>query len=88
MSKGFVLLGDKTTHGGEVISATSSMVVNGKKVALIGDMISCPQTGHAVNTIIEGSTEWASDGKAVAVDGCHCECGCQVISSSPDCSIG
>ncbi|WP_145531774.1 PAAR domain-containing protein [Yersinia kristensenii] len=88
MSKGFVLLGDKTTHGGEVISATSSMVVNGKKVALIGDMISCPQTGHGVNTIIEGSTEWASDGKAVAVDGCHCECGCQVISSSPDCSIG
>jgi uncharacterized Zn-binding protein involved in type VI secretion len=24
MSKGFVLLGDKTTHGGEVISASST----------------------------------------------------------------
>ena len=27
MSKGFVLLGDKTTHGGAVISASSTMIV-------------------------------------------------------------
>ncbi len=46
MSKGFVLLGDKTTHGGSIISASSTMVVNGKKVALIGDEVSCPVTGH------------------------------------------
>lgn len=32
MSKGFVLIGDNTTHGGQVISASSTMVVNGKKV--------------------------------------------------------
>lgn len=88
MSKGFVLLGDKTTHGGEVISASSTMIVNGKKVALIGDEISCPVKGHGTNQIIEGSTEWSSDGRAIVVDGCHCECGCQVISSAPDCAIG
>jgi len=88
MSKGFVLLGDNTTHGGEVISASSTMIVNGKKVALIGDKISCPKEGHGINTIIEGSPDWISDGKAVVVDGCCCECGCQVISSAPDCSIG
>ena len=28
MSNGFVLLGDKTTHGGEVISASSTLMVN------------------------------------------------------------
>ncbi|UTJ45808.1 PAAR domain-containing protein [Atlantibacter subterranea] len=88
MSKGFVLLGDKTTHGGEVISASSTMLVNGKLVALIGDEISCPLIGHGINHIIEGSTEWSSDGRAIVVDGCHCECGCQVISSAPDCAIG
>lgn len=88
MSKGFVLLGDKTTHGGEVISASSTMIVNGKKVALIGDEINCPVEGHGVNTIIEGSSEWISDGKQVVVDGCKCECGCHVISSAPDCSVG
>ena len=88
MSKGFVLLGDKTTHGGDVISASSTMIVNAKKVALIGDKISCPKDGHGINSIIEGSSEWISDGKAVVVDGCRCECGCQVISSAPDCAIG
>lgn len=88
MSKGFVLLGDKTSHGGEVISASSTMVVNSKKVALIGDEISCPVEGHGTNQIIEGSSEWSSDGKAIVVDGCHCECGCQVMSSAPDCAIG
>lgn len=88
MPKGFVLLGDKTTHGGSVISASSTMVVNGKKVALIGDMVSCPVSGHGTNPIVEGSSDWASDGKAVVVDGCRCQCGCQVISGAPDCAIG
>ncbi|HEY2451188.1 MAG TPA: PAAR domain-containing protein [Scandinavium sp.] len=88
MSKGFVLLGDKTTHGGSVISASSTMIVNDKKVALVGDMVSCPVDGHGTNPIIEGSADWTSDGKAVVVDGCKCQCGCQVISSAPDCAIG
>ncbi|MDF7628800.1 PAAR domain-containing protein [Erwiniaceae bacterium L1_55_4] len=81
MAKGVILLGDKTSHGGQVISASSTMIVNGKKVALIGDEVSCPQSGHGVNKIVEGASDWISDGKAVALDGCHCECGCQLISS-------
>lgn len=31
MSKGLVLLGDKTTHGGSVISASSTMFIQGKR---------------------------------------------------------
>lgn len=88
MSKGFVLLGDKTSRDGEVVSASSTMTVNGKYVALIGDRIRCPVAGHGDNEIIEGSSEWSFDGKAVAVDGCKCQCGCHVISSAPDCAIG
>lgn len=45
MSKGFVLIGDKTTHGGQVISASSTVAVNGKKVALLGDKVSYPKEG-------------------------------------------
>lgn len=88
MANGFIVLGDKTTHGGEVISASSSMVVRGKNVALVGDKIRCPVEGHGINAIIEGSPEWSAEGKAVVVEGCHCECGCQLISSSADCVIG
>ncbi|EEW2483224.1 TPA: PAAR domain-containing protein [Escherichia coli] len=86
MMKGFVLLGDKTTHGGTVISASSTMTVNGKPVALIGDKVSCPVKGHGVNAIIEGAAHWMSDGKLVVVDGCGCECGCKVIAGMPDMS--
>ncbi|EAA8471446.1 PAAR domain-containing protein [Salmonella enterica subsp. enterica] len=85
--KGFVVLGDKTTHGGTVISASSTMVVNGKSVALIGDKVSCPVPGHGVNAIVEGTAHWVSDGKLVVVDGCQCECGCKVISGAPEMSI-
>ncbi len=88
MPKGFVLLGDKTNHGGEVISVSSTMIVNNKKVALVGDKIMCPKEGHGINAIVEGSSEWSSDGKSVVVDGCHCACGCQVISSATDFAIG
>lgn len=45
MSKGFVLLGDKTTHGGAVISSSSTMIVSGKPVALVGDKVICPNSG-------------------------------------------
>ncbi len=88
MAKGFVLLGDKTSHGGEVISVSSTMLINNKKVALIGDMISCPISGHGNNPIIEGSSEWFSDGKGIVVDGGRCECGCVVMSSTPGVGLG
>jgi uncharacterized Zn-binding protein involved in type VI secretion len=88
MSQGFVLLGDKTTHGGEVISASSTTFVHGKPVALVGDEVSCPVPGHGVNPIVEGCTDWSENGRALVVNGCHCECGCQVISSAPDCGVG
>lgn len=88
MSKGIIRLGDSTSHGGTVISVSSTMVIDGKKAALVGDLVSCPQKGHGVNPIIEGSSGWVSDGKQVAVDGCLCACGCTLITSLPKVSIG
>lgn len=40
--RALVRLGDKTTHGGEVISASGS-VMYGKPIALVGDKVSCPK---------------------------------------------
>lgn len=62
MSQGFVLLGDQTTHGGEVISASSTTIVNGKRVALVGDEVRCPLPGHGVNRIVDGSPDWSEGG--------------------------
>ena len=88
MSQGFVLLGDKTTGGGEVISASSTMIVNGKRVALVGDEVRCPLPGHGVNPIVEGSPDWTEGGREMVVNGCRCKCGCELISSAPDCEVG
>ncbi len=87
MSKGIIRLGDSTSHGGKVISVSSTITMDGKRVALVGDLVSCPKDKHGVNPIIEGSSSWYSNGKAVAVDGCLCSCGCILISSMPEVSI-
>lgn len=36
-------MGDKTTHGGTVISADVTFDINGKSVARVGDMTVCPK---------------------------------------------
>ena len=59
---------------------------SGKPAALVGDLVSCPITGHGDNPIIEGSQYMMFEGKAVAVDGCKTACGCALISSLP--SVG
>ena len=82
MSKGLVVLGDKTTHGGEVITASSKITVNGKTVALVGDLISCPLDGHGTNPIVEGLPQISDECPPVVVDGCQCQCGCRVIASA------
>lgn len=88
MTKGYVLLGDKTTHGGEVISASSTSFVNGKPVALVGDEVSCPIPGHGVNPINEGGTGWTENGREMVVNGCRSACGAELISSAPDFGLG
>jgi len=76
-----IRLGDSTNHGGQVISASSTMVVKGKGVARVGDMVSCPRKGHGVTSIVEGDSRMKDQGKAVALDGHHAGCGCALISS-------
>lgn len=88
MSKGLVVLGDKTSHGGKVLSASSNITVDGKTVAVVGDMVNCPMIGHGTNPIVEGMSQRTCAGRAVVVDGCRCACGCQVISSAPNSTTG
>ncbi|MCX8601086.1 MULTISPECIES: PAAR domain-containing protein [unclassified Gilliamella] len=82
MGRNVVRLGDPTTHGGRVISVSSKTNIEGKLVALLGDLVSCPLPGHGVNPIIEASTYTFSDGKPVVMDQCACACGCKVIATT------
>ncbi|WP_447866892.1 PAAR domain-containing protein [Rahnella bonaserana] len=88
MFTGIIRLNDKLSSGGTVISASSTMIIDGVKAALVDDEVMCPLPGHGKNKIIQGSEEWISDGKLVAFDKCLCQCGCYVISSLPGTGIG
>lgn len=76
-----VRLGDPTTHGGQVVSASATRFINGKQVARMGDHATCPLPGHGIVTIIEGDPFWTDDGKPIALEGHKCSCGCSLIST-------
>ncbi|QXX83255.1 MULTISPECIES: PAAR domain-containing protein [Providencia] len=84
MTQSIVILGDKTNHGGTVISATSEFIINGIKAAKVGDLVNCPKKGHGVNKIIDGDPSITCNGIPLAVTGSHTECGCTLIASTSD----
>lgn len=52
--KRVIRLGDKTTHGGEVVSAASDYSIMDKAVAREHDIVTCPIKGHGSGGIIGG----------------------------------
>ena len=81
MALPIVRLGDQTSHGGAVISASDTHTIAGIGIARVGDQVSCPQTGHGVNKIVEGAGTYTIGGREVALHGHRCECGCTLIAS-------
>lgn len=78
-----IRLGDSTTHGGKVVSATANSSVNGIQIARLGDKVVCPIKGHGVTTIVEGDPNWLIDGIPVALEGHKTSCGASLISTLP-----
>jgi uncharacterized Zn-binding protein involved in type VI secretion len=78
-----IVLGDLTSHGGEVISASGEgrYTIDGIPVACVGDKVSCPKKGHGPETIISGDENATLDGKAIAIEGLSkTSCGAELIS--------
>jgi len=78
-----VRIGDKTTHGGMVLTGSATMLFGGIGVARKGDRVSCPLQGHGPTTIVEGNPDFLDQGVPVAFHGHKCGCGCTLISSFP-----
>ena len=79
-----IRLGDRTSHGGYVVSATSRFTVMGIDVARLGDQCTCPKKDHNNCYIVEGDPDWTIDGVAVALEGHKLSCGAVLISSMPN----
>lgn len=78
--RGVIRLGDKTTHGGEVISAAHDFTVLGKKVAVEGDITYCPKCKGKFPVLPKSSTR-KHHGKLIAYDQDLTACGAKLISS-------
>ena len=78
--RGIVRLGDKTTHGGQVISAAADFTVLGKQAAVEGDSTFCPKCKGKFTIHPDGSTR-KHHGKQVAYDHDLTACGAKLISS-------
>lgn len=78
--RGVIRLGDTTSHGGQVISASDTLKALGKAVALDGDMTFCPQCkGKFPITVSESDRQ--HHGKRVAHQGDSAACGATLNSS-------
>jgi uncharacterized Zn-binding protein involved in type VI secretion len=75
-------LGDTSSHGGTIISASSNLTADGKGVARAGDMHSCPITGHGVTPLSSSSTK-TNGGKSIVRVGDTAGCGAVINSGSP-----
>lgn len=74
-------VGDDTTRGGKILTGSGTMQIDGRSVARVGDLVSCPQ--HGTNRITAGSGAMKDDdGKHVALYGHRTECGSTLIAHS------
>jgi len=82
VSKPFIVVGDKTDHGGTVISGAPTTTVGGKPIARVGDKVTCPQRGHGGTTVIvSGDPSCLIDGQPAARHGDKTACGATLIAT-------
>lgn len=75
----FIVLGDRTSHGGTVISADYTFDIHGKYVARVGDMVVCHRC-RGTFPIISGAPDMISMGQAPARHGDRTACGAVLIA--------
>ncbi len=77
--KQVIVLGDTTTHGGKVMTASSTFTYMNIPVARIGDMVECPQC-KGKYPIIEGAPSAFDHENKIARHGDRVACGALLIS--------
>ena len=78
-------LGDKISHGGEIITASDDTTADNIKVARVGDLVSCAI--HGVNKIVTGANQLTTNNRLTARIGDKTECGASIVTGSPQRTI-
>lgn len=80
MTQAFIVLGDRTSHGGTVISADMTCSIDGKYIARVGDSVVCPRC-KGVFRIATGASDALFMGQAGARHGDTTDCGATLLAS-------
>lgn len=80
MTQTIATLGDKTSHGGRIITASRSRKVEGNFVARLGDLCTCPTHGVTIITQITAKMP-TTDGLPTAHEGAKTACGAILLRS-------
>lgn len=80
LNRPLIVMGDKTSHGGTVISADLTFDINGKYVARVGDMTVCPKCKgtFAITSGPSDLVDGGGNGYARHMD--STDCGARLIS--------
>ncbi|KVS51674.1 hypothetical protein WK39_27400 [Burkholderia cepacia] len=81
MTYAFIREGDTTSHGGRVLACTSTNMMFGKPVALLGDMVACPKCGGVYPIVDVKVRSMTFGGRPVATEGDKTACGASLIAS-------
>ncbi|PAK10541.1 hypothetical protein CJO66_33925 [Burkholderia ubonensis] len=82
MGFAFIREGDKTSHGGRVLACDPTNTVDGKALALLGAMVSCPKCGGIFPIVkVKRELNMTFGGVPVASDGDMTACGATLIAS-------
>lgn len=82
MTRPLIVIGDATSHGGTVIGGASTTDTQGKRIARVGDKVTCPKKGHGGTTVIvTGDPTVLIDGSPAARHGDMTACGASLIAS-------
>ncbi len=78
--RAIVRKGDSTDHGGTVLEGFDNASLEGRPASGVGHKVSCTKCGGTF-AIVQGSSQYAIDGRGVALDGMKTSCGASLIAS-------
>jgi uncharacterized Zn-binding protein involved in type VI secretion len=74
-------IGDRLSHGGRIITGSTTRKVHGKRVARMGDKCHCRIHGTTKISVVSGKMP-KTDGRLTAHAGAKTKCGARIIRAS------
>ena len=86
--KTIIRLGDKSDHGGYMVTAGGKFTNRGLQGCIDGDMHQCPIHNHGTTKVSATSTECKTGGKAMLRSGDKAQCGATLLPTDSNVVAG